>query len=81
MPAARRMGFPLWLQLAAPVHALVARQVARRSAVQMSTLTFEPPTHGSETTHVLIGRKEALLSDGAKAVLPDMPDIDGVIPP
>ena len=37
----------------------------------MSTLTFEPPTCGSETTHVLIGRKEALLSDGAKAVLPE----------
>ena len=37
----------------------------------MSTLTFEPPTRGTETTHVLIGRKEALLSDGAKAVLPE----------
>ena len=37
----------------------------------MSTLTFEPPSRGTETTHVLIGRKEALLSDGAKAVLPE----------
>ena len=27
MSAALRKGFPLWLQLAAPVHALVARQV------------------------------------------------------
>ena len=37
----------------------------------MSTLTFAPPTPGTETTHVFIGRKEALLSDGAKAVLPE----------
>ena len=32
---------------------------------------FAPPTPGTETTHVFIGRKEALLSDGAKAVLPE----------
>ena len=37
----------------------------------MSALTFAPPTRGTETTHVFIGRKEALLSDGAKAVLPE----------
>jgi len=36
----------------------------------MSTLTFEPPKPGAETMTVLVGRKETLLSDGAREVLP-----------
>ena len=54
-------------------NALVARQVSRRAGTaKMSTMTFEPPsrTAGAALT-ILVGRKDALLSAGARGLLPE----------
>ena len=56
----------LLLGLRAP-YGLVARATPR-----MSTLTYEPPSRSAAASvTIIVGRKEALLSAGARSLLPD----------
>ena len=58
--------------VSASARGLVARSTGRTVVPRMSTIAYEAPSRTADASvTIIVGRKEALLSEGARSLLPD----------